>query len=267
MKKYLLLPAILFLFTAPAHAFFGDPCLISPYTYIECYGVNPGIFRTDLGNEILSITKEVWKVNSMLSMLKAPDLSFPEIPAGQYDRTVKPPKTAASHEIAADRTKAVEYNQYVSSETGEKRSDLANSLYGAGFTPAMSGQMSARTAEMFKTAEMAKNGMIAGGARQLFEKVPEIMTKDRTDIPDLSKGLLSVLESLGLGAQDLAIVRDIAVNLSKLHEEEIRTAELRIALAEMRVQKNVLLARTAQMAGAQYAETIRLNLGHLAPQR
>lgn len=262
-KKWrLLLSALVLSFSLPscASAFFGNPCLLSPYNYIKCYGENPGSVRTDIGNEVLSIAREIWKVKSMLTSLKAPDfgqflkLDFnldrpgQSLPFTPYEEVregiAKRDKLFSTEEDKKD---------IVSFEDGGKREFLPVAVQTMMNTPTLRAEFAARLGNDIAGME-GINNLITGTYDRKQEN--KVLTEGRKNDGDMEQSILKILEKLGLGASELAIVRDIAQNLAKYNLELNRTALIQKELSDVRAENNIQLGKLTQMTGGLYGYSI-----------
>ena len=261
-RRLLLLAALVlsFSFSSCASAFFGNPCLLSPYNYIRCYGENPGSVRTDIGNEILSIAREIWKVKSMLTSLKAPDFGQFLKLGFNLDRPGQSLPFTPYEEVregAVNRNKLFtteeDKRDIVSFEDGGKREFLPVAVQTMMNTPTLRAEFAARLGNDIAGME-GINNLITGTYDRKQEN--KLLTEGRKNDGDMEQSILKILEKLGLGASELAIVRDIAQNLAKYNLELNRTALIQKELSDVRAENNIQLGKLAQMTGGLYGYSI-----------
>jgi len=221
--------------------------------------VNPGSFRLDLGNETMDIAQKIWKVKSMLDSLKSPDLSFlkldfsammrPSVSAGSasYDEILSmkredffPDGDAVSFEDAGKREHlpVVMRNRMNETERASYSYGLSNDIAG------MEG-IKALSSALYDSKD---------------DKEKKVLENERTGADWTNDAALKILEKLGLSADDLAIVKDIAVNLAKFNEEESRTFILEKELSDIRSENMRNRNLVLQMAGGLYGDTVNRSL-------
>jgi hypothetical protein len=216
--------------------------------------------RTDIGNEILSIAREIWKVKSMLTSLKAPDF-------GQFlkldfnlDRPGQSLPFTPYEEVregAVNRNKLFtteeDKRDIVSFEDGGKREFLPVAVQTMMNTPALRADFAARLGNDIAGME-GINNLVTGTYDRKQEN--KVLTEGRKNDGDMEQSILKILEKLGLGASELAIVRDIAQNLAKYNLELNRTALIQKELSDVRAENNIQLGKLAQMTGGLYGYSI-----------
>lgn len=256
------------LFTAPAFAFFGNPCLISPYNYIKCYGENPGSVRTDIGNEIMSIAREVWNVQSMLTSLKAPDFMDSLSPDMFMNRETKQAGESTYEQVRLgmeDREKLLSPAGNIDTiafEDAGKREFLPVATSGIIRDRELGADFAAKLGNDIAGTEGLRSLTAGMYDREIKEK--NVLTEGMENDGDLENSLMKILEGLGLGADGLAVVRNIAQNLGRYNTELGRQSLLMKELSDIRAENAIQWGRISQMSDGLYScsvgESVRRGL-------
>lgn len=263
-KKHVLFAIVSILFfSSPAFALFGftNPCLISPYAYIKCYGVVPGTARVDIGNELLDIAQKLYGLKQTLTSLKAPKFDFSFLQFLKVNLNVKEKVFTGSVDVTTieGREKIIKDNKDVSIFAYEKeglRSAVGTSVYKVTTTKREAGLYAHRLGD-----EVSSSGVVDTLKRAVGEdKSMEAAGKGKSNVESPGDAVLAILSKLGLIGDDLATAREIAQALAKLNEEKMKTNILSAELAEKQRNIAILEADVARVMEALYADTIELSV-------